>query len=156
MGDNTYYAFGGGHGVINERTVIALANAMVSSGLARAGYRILWIDGGWWGGARAADGTITVDQASWPHGMAWIGSYLHAKGLRAGIYTDAGASGCAGGLQGGQGSYGHYQQDVNTFAAWGYDAVKVDFCGGGIAKAAPWICTRSSRKRSRTTRRDGG
>ena len=44
-----------------------------------------------------------------------------------GLYTDAGREGCGGAHEG---SYGHYQQDVNTFAAWGFDAVKVDFCGG--------------------------
>jgi alpha-galactosidase len=59
--------------------------------------------------------------------MAWLTATLHAAGFRVGLYTDAGPDGCGGG---GQGSYGHYQQDVNTFAAWGFDAVKVDFCGG--------------------------
>jgi alpha-galactosidase len=55
-------------------------------------------------------------------------SWLHERGLLAGIYTDAGASGCDGQ---GVGSIGHYQQDADTFAAWGFDAVKVDFCGAG-------------------------
>ena len=59
--------------------------------------------------------------------MTWLTSTLHAVGLRVGLYTDAGREGCGGALEG---SYGHYQQDVNTFAAWGFDAVKVDFCGG--------------------------
>jgi len=68
--------------------------------------------------------------------MAWLAAYIHAKGLLAGIYTDAGATGCGGGTQG---SYGHYQQDIDTFAAWGFDAVKVDFCGGGLARMAPWV-----------------
>src|SRR5262249_50847633 len=53
--------------------------------------------------------------------------YIHSLGLKAGIYTDSGINGCGGANQG---SYGRYQQDVNQFAAWGYDAVKVDFCGG--------------------------
>ena len=52
------------------------------------------------------------------------------RALLVGLYTDAGPNGCGGA---GQGSYGHYQQDVNTFAAWGFDAVKVDFCGGANA-----------------------
>jgi alpha-galactosidase len=52
---------------------------------------------------------------------------LHHAGLQLGLYTDAGSDGC-GGV--GQGSYGHYQQDADTFAGWGIDAVKVDFCGG--------------------------
>ena len=59
--------------------------------------------------------------------MAWLTRTLHEAGLKVGLYTDAGINGCGGK---GQGSYGHYQQDVNTFAKWGFDAVKVDFCGG--------------------------
>ena len=59
--------------------------------------------------------------------MAWLAATLHAAGLRVGLYTDAGPNGCGGAAEG---SYGHYQQDVDTFAAWGFDAVKVDFCGG--------------------------
>jgi alpha-galactosidase len=59
--------------------------------------------------------------------MAWLAATLHASGFKVGLYTDAGSEGCGGKTQG---SYGHYQQDVNTFAAWGFDAVKVDFCGG--------------------------
>ena len=57
-------------------------------------------------------------------GLAWLTHTLHAAGFLVGLYTDAGPNGCGGA---GQGSYGHYQQDVNTFAAWGFDAVKVDF-----------------------------
>jgi hypothetical protein len=60
--------------------------------------------------------------------MAGLTSWLHAQGLYAGIYTDAGASGCSGQ---GVGSYGHYQQDANQFANWGFDTIKVDFCGAG-------------------------
>ena len=69
-----------------------------------------------------------MDSTQWPDGMSGLTSWLHAQGLFAGIYTDAGTSGCGGQ---GVGSYGHYQQDVNQFAAWGFDAVKVDFCGAG-------------------------
>jgi len=59
--------------------------------------------------------------------MKDVADYIHSKGLKAGIYTDAGIDGCGGTNDG---SYGHYQQDFDQFAAWGYDAVKVDFCGG--------------------------
>ena len=68
-----------------------------------------------------------MDPGQWPHGLAWLTGILHQAGFLVGLYTDAGSSGCGGP---GAGSYGHYQQDVNTFAAWGFDAVKVDFCGG--------------------------
>jgi alpha-galactosidase len=66
--------------------------------------------------------------------LAWLTSWLHANGLLAGIYTDAGASGCYGQ---GVGSLGHYQQDADAFAAWGFDAVKVDFCGAGQEGLTP-------------------
>lgn len=122
MGVDTWYAYGPN---IDETTVVDLVNATVSRGLKAAGYRYVWLDAGWWHGARDGNGDIVVDRTQWPHGMAWLASYIHAKGLRAGIYTDAGTTGCSNG-----GSYGHYQADVDTFAAWGFDALKVDYCGG--------------------------
>jgi alpha-galactosidase len=124
MGWDTYFTFGA-H--FDEATVLAQASQLVTRGLARRGYRYVWLDVGWWQGARNAPGEITVSQTQWPHGMKWLTSTLHAAGLKVGLYTDAGSEGCGGPRQG---SYGHYQQDVNTFAAWGFDAVKVDFCGG--------------------------
>jgi alpha-galactosidase len=87
----------------------------------------VWLDVGWWTGARGGDGRIAVSRSQWPHGLPWLTRTLHAAGLRVGLYTDAGPDGCGGAHQG---SYGHYQQDANTFAEWGFDAVKVDFCGG--------------------------
>ncbi len=132
MGWNTYYQVGG---VYNESTIKSVASSLISSGLARAGYKIVWLDFGWASGARDTSGNLTVDPAQWPDGMAGLTTWLHQQGLQAGIYTDAGTSGCSGQ---GIGSYGHYagttnpyQQDVNQFAAWGFDAVKVDFCGAG-------------------------
>ena len=125
MGWNTYYGVGG---VFDEQTILAVAQAMLDRGLARAGYRIVWLDFGWASGKRDRRGNIIVDPSQWPHGLAWLTAWLHARGLLAGIYTDAGASGCHGR---GVGSLGHYRQDVNAFAAWGFDAVKVDFCGAG-------------------------
>jgi alpha-galactosidase len=124
LGWNTYYGLGS---AFNEQTIKSVADSMVTSGLKAAGYQYVWIDGGWWPGTRDAGGNITVSATQWPDGMRAVADYIHSKGLKAGIYTDAGTNGCGGAHQG---SYGHYQQDVNQFAAWGYDAVKVDFCGG--------------------------
>ncbi len=124
QGWNTYYGLGSS---FDEATIKAEADALVSQGLAAAGYDYVWIDGGWWSGTRDAAGNITVSSTQWPDGMEAVADYIHAKGLKAGIYTDSGRNGCGGPNQG---SYGRYQQDVNTFAGWGYDAVKVDFCGG--------------------------
>ena len=125
MGWNTYYGVGG---VFNEATVKSVAGSLISSGLAQAGYKIVWLDFGWATGARDSNGNLIVDSTQWPDGMSGLTSWLHAQGLYAGIYTDAGTSGCNGQ---GVGSYGHYQQDANQFANWGFDAIKVDFCGAG-------------------------
>jgi alpha-galactosidase len=136
MGVDTWYSVGPN---VDEAVVTTMADAMVTQGLVAGGYNILWIDGGWWDGGRDASGAISPLAARWPHGMAWVVSYLHARGIHAGIYTDAGANGCA---DSGAGSYGHYQQDMNTFAAWGFDAVKVDFCGGRQLRLDPRIAYR--------------
>ena len=133
MGWNTYYGLGG---KFDEQTIKAEADAMVSRGLAAAGYKYVWLDGGWWQGQRDAQGNMTVDPQQWPDGMKAVADYIHSKGLLAGIYTDAGAQGCGGNDEG---SYGHYQQDADTFAAWGFDAVKVDFCGGTTMHLDPAV-----------------
>jgi alpha-galactosidase len=135
MGWDSYFAFGSHY---DEATILEQASQMLTRGLIHEGYNYLWLDVGWWQGTRNAAGEITVSPQQWPHGMKWLTDTLHAAGLRVGLYTDAGANGCGGQ---GQGSYGHYQQDVNTFAAWGFDAVKVDFCGGvqqGLEPAAAY------------------
>jgi alpha-galactosidase len=124
MGWDTYFAFGSHY---DEATILEQASQMRTKGLSKDGYDYLWLDVGWWEGARNAAGEITVNPKQWPHGMAWLTRTLHEAGLKVGLYTDAGVNGCGGKRQG---SYGHYQQDVNTFARWGFDAVKVDFCGG--------------------------
>lgn len=121
MGVDTWYAFGPD---IDQAAVAELTDAVVWSGLRAAGYRYVWLDAGWWDGTRDQGGQITLDRGQWPNGLRWLTSYIHSRGLLAGIYTDAGRVGCDNG-----GSYGHYQGDVDRFAAWGFDAVKVDFCG---------------------------
>jgi alpha-galactosidase len=133
MGWNTYYGVGG---VFNETTIESVANSLISTGLAQAGYRIVWLDFGWAGGARNANGELVVDRNQWPGGMNALTAWLHQRGLQAGIYTDAGSSGCFGQ---GVGSYGHYQRDADTFAHWGFDAVKVDFCGAGQQGLDPQV-----------------
>ena len=122
--------------VIDQPTIQAQADALVAAGLPAAGYLYVNIDEGWWQGARDAAGNIVVDAAQWPGGMAAIASYIHSKGLKAGIYTDAGKNGCGFYFPTGRpaapntGSEGHYQQDFTQFERWGFDFVKVDWCGG--------------------------
>jgi alpha-galactosidase len=131
MGWNTYYGVGG---IFDEGTIISVAKSLLHRGLARAGYRIVWLDFGWASGKRDRGGELVVDPHQWPHGLRWLTDWLHRHGLLAGTYTDASRSGCHGQ---GVGSLGHYQQDADRFAAWGFDAVKVDFCGAGEAGLVP-------------------
>jgi alpha-galactosidase len=124
MGWNTYY----GLGAPSEDKITSVADYLVSSGLRNAGYDIVWIDGGWTAPQpRDAQGNLLADPAKFPHGLPALVSYLHGHGLRAGIYTDAGASdgkNCAAG------SGGYYGPDTKRFASWKFDAIKVDFlCG---------------------------
>ena len=126
MGWNTYY----GLGAPTEAQVRSVADFMVSSGLRDSGYDIVWLDGGWQAdNPRDAQGNLTANPSRFPSGIPALVDYLHARGLKAGIYTDAGdydPASC------GLGSRGHYQQDADLFASWKIDAVKVDFlCGIG-------------------------
>ncbi|WP_329342551.1 ricin-type beta-trefoil lectin domain protein [Streptomyces sp. NBC_00663] len=119
------------HDVIKQQV-----DAFVAAGLPDAGYKYINIDEGWWQGTRDSAGNITVDESEWPGGMKAIADYIHSKGLKAGIYTDAGKDGCGYYFPTGRpaapgsGSEGHYGQDMLQFSKWGFDFVKVDWCGG--------------------------
>ncbi|MGX9888167.1 ricin-type beta-trefoil lectin domain protein [Streptomyces sp. NPDC002276] len=121
---------------IDYSVIKAQVDAFVASGLPAAGYNYINIDEGWWQGTRDSAGNITVDTSEWPGGMSAIATYIHSKGLKAGIYTDAGANGCGYYYPTGRpaaantGSEGHYAQDMLQFSQWGFDFVKVDWCGG--------------------------
>ena len=130
MGWDTYFALRGG---FTEATILQEANLLKTTGLEADGYRLVWLDATWWQGKRDAAGNMVVSATQWPHGIAWLASTLHANGFKLGVYTDAGSTGC--GVNGG--SFGHYQQDMNTFAKWGVDAVKVDWCGGALQDLDP-------------------
>jgi len=145
MGWNTYYQVGG---VFNQQTIVSVAQSLLKQGLVRAGYRIVWMDFGWASGKRASDGSLVLNPGQWPNGLPWLTAWLHRHGMLAGIYTDAGASGC---YHRGVGSLHHYQQDANTFAAWGFDAVKVDFCGAGQEGFRPRPLYRQFAKALRNT-----
>lgn len=116
---------------------------MHKSSLQKAGYVYVNIDEGWWLGERDAQGNIIVDPKQWPAikpgeragDMSNIVRYIHSLGLKAGIYTDAGTGGCSmypdiGPAYLQTGSEGHYEQDFLQFATWGFDYVKIDWCGG--------------------------
>jgi hypothetical protein len=121
---------------INYSVIKQQADAMVSSGLKAAGFQYVNIDEGWWQGTRDGSGNITIDTTDWPGGMQAIADYIHGLGLKAGIYTDAGKAGCGYYYPTGRpaapnsGAEGHYDQDFLQFSKWGFDFVKVDWCGG--------------------------
>ncbi|MEU2285286.1 ricin-type beta-trefoil lectin domain protein [Streptomyces sp. NPDC013178] len=121
---------------IDYNVIKQQVDAFVAAGLPAAGYQYINIDEGWWQGTRDSAGNITVDEAEWPGGMSAIAAYIHSKGLKAGIYTDAGKDGCGYYFPTGRpaapgsGSEGHYEQDMLQFSKWGFDFVKVDWCGG--------------------------
>lgn len=137
---------------VDAKVVMDQANAMVSNGMAKTGYQYVNIDEGWWLGQRDAEGNIVVDARAWPAlapgeqagDMANIVRYIHGLGLKAGIYTDAGMDGCSlypdlGPVYQHVGSEGHYEQDFLQFAKWGFDYVKVDWCGGDKEKLDPAV-----------------
>ncbi|MFE1715018.1 ricin-type beta-trefoil lectin domain protein, partial [Streptomyces sp. NPDC058728] len=116
---------------IDEATVVANADALVSTGLAAKGYDTVTVDDCWMTKSRDAQGALVVDTEKFPHGMAWLGEYLHAKGLKFGIYQDAGYLTCekypgSGSPQGGGAD--HYAEDARQFASWKVDYVKMDGC----------------------------
>jgi hypothetical protein len=121
---------------IDYNVIKSQVDALVSSGMKDAGYQYVNIDEGWWQGTRDSGGNITVSSSDWPGGMQAIADYIHSKGLKAGIYTDAGRDGCGyyyptgRPAAPGSGSEGHYDQDFLQFSRWGFDYVKVDWCGG--------------------------
>jgi len=108
---------------INETNLREMADAMVAEGLADAGYRYLFIDDMWQGG-RDKFNNIIPDPQKFPNGIKALADYVHSKGLKLGIYSDAAQLTCGGCT----GSYGFELQDARTFAAWGIDYLKYDYC----------------------------
>ena len=121
MGWNSWNAF---HGDIDEEKIRDIADAMVASGMRDAGYEYLVLDDGWMADRRDPDGNLVADPNKFPSGMKAIADYVHARGLKFGIYQDRGHSTCMK-LPG---SFQHEQQDMDTFAAWGVDYIKLDSC----------------------------
>jgi len=120
MGFNTWNKFGCD---VSEQLIREIADAMVSSGMREAGYRYLVIDD-CWQVARAEDGRIIADPERFPSGMKALADYVHGKGLAFGLYTDVGPKTCVGR----PGSFGFEDLDAATYAEWGVDYIKVDWC----------------------------
>ena len=115
---------------INEDLVKQVADVMVEKGLKDAGYEYLVIDDGWQI-ARDDEGSIVVDPQKFPSGIKALADYVHSRGLKFGLYSDAGTKTCGGF----PGSLGHEYQDARTYAAWGVDYLKYDWCNTGNQSA---------------------
>ena len=115
---------------VNEEIVRKTADAMVSSGMRDAGYEYVVIDD-CWHGKRDSSGFITADAQRFPSGMKALADYIHSKGLKFGIYSDAGRLTCGGR----PGSQGYEYQDALTYARWGVDYLKYDWCSTGDRNA---------------------
>jgi alpha-galactosidase len=115
---------------VNERIVRDSADAMVASGMRDAGYQYVVIDD-CWHGPRDANGFITADAKRFPSGIKALADYVHSRGLKFGIYSDAGRLTCGGR----PGSQGHEYQDALTYARWGADYLKYDWCSTGDRNA---------------------
>jgi alpha-galactosidase len=109
---------------VDETIVRAMADAMATNGMKDAGYQYINIDD-CWQGERDAQGFIQADPVKFPSGIKALADYVHSKGLKLGIYSDAGAKTCGGRPA----SRGHEYQDALTYAQWGVDYLKYDWCG---------------------------
>ena len=108
---------------------------MITSGMKNAGYRYINIDDGYFGG-RDKNGKLFCNKDKFPSGMKALADYIHAKGLKPGIYGEAGTDTCGSQWDKdthgfGVGLYKHEEQDLKLMLKeWGYDFIKVDWCGG--------------------------
>ncbi len=110
---------------VDDRKVRAAADAFISSGLADHGWTYINIDDGWEAPERTAKGEILTNE-KFPD-MKALSAYVHSQGLRLGIYSSPGPQTCGGFL----GSYQHEKQDAASWASWGIDYIKYDWCSYG-------------------------
>lgn len=120
MGWNSWNKFGCN---VSDELIRGMADAMVKSGMKKAGYQYVVIDD-CWQVSRDDNGNIVADAQRFPHGIKGLVDYIHSLGLKFGIYSDAGSKTCAGR----PGSLGHEYQDARQYAAWGVDYLKYDWC----------------------------
>lgn len=123
MGWNSWNKFGCN---VSEALIKEAADAVVSSGMKDAGYQYVVIDD-CWQVKRDDSGNIIADSDRFPGGIKAVADYVHSKGLKFGIYSDAGTGTC----QNRPGSRGYEFQDARQYAAWGVDYLKYDWCNHG-------------------------
>lgn len=121
MGWNSWNTFGAD---INEQLIFDTADKMVETGLSALGYEYLVIDDCWALKERDENGRLVADLQKFPHGMKAVADYVHSKGLKFGMYSCAGYLTCAAY----PGSFEYEFIDAKTFAEWGVDFLKYDYC----------------------------
>ncbi|MEV6708975.1 cellulose binding domain-containing protein [Micromonospora wenchangensis] len=128
MGWNSWNTFGCN---INEALIRQMTDAMVSTGMKDAGYQYVVVDDCWMNPNRDSAGNLQGDPTRFPSGMKALGDYIHARGLKFGIYQAPLDKTCAqyfNSYPGATGSQGREAQDARQFAAWGVDYLKYDWC----------------------------
>ncbi|KAG6425606.1 hypothetical protein SASPL_116048 [Salvia splendens] len=128
MGWNSWNHF---NCMIDEKIIKETADALVSTGLAKLGYNYVNIDDCWAELERDSKGSMVPKNSTFPSGIKALSDYVHSKGLKIGIYSDAGYLTCSKKMPG---SLGHEEIDAKTFASWGIDYLKYDNCNNGGIK----------------------
>ena len=121
MGWNSWNPYGAN---VSEQVIKETADAFISTGLKDAGFNYIVIDDIWQGGRDSVTGLLYPDAKRFPSGMKAVADYVHSKGLKFGIYSDAGTQTCGGK----PGSFSYEEKDAKLFAEWGADYVKYDYC----------------------------
>lgn len=121
MGWNSWNTFGRN---LSEELVLQTADAMVKNGMRDLGYTYINIDDFWQLTERGADGHLQINTKKFPRGIKYVADYLHERGFKLGIYSDAADKTCGGVC----GSYGYEETDAKDFASWDVDLLKYDYC----------------------------
>lgn len=129
MGWNSWNCFGPN---IDEKLIREIADVMATNGMKDAGYEYINLDDGWQV-SRDANGEIIADPERFPSGIKALADYIHSKGLKFGLYSCGGSKTCAGR----PGSNGYQFQDARTYAKWGVDFLKYDWCDNDGQNARP-------------------
>lgn len=124
---------------VSEDLIKSVADAIASKGMKEAGYQYVVIDD-CWQVSRDENGFIVADPQRFPSGMKALADYVHSKGLKFGLYSDAGTKTCAGR----PGSQGHEFQDALQYSRWGVDYLKYDWCNTGTRNAEEAYSTMSN------------
>jgi alpha-galactosidase len=145
MGFNPFNTFGT---TFDQSLIVAAVKAMARNGMRAAGYHYVILDDGWQG-PRTAGGQLTADPRRFPCGIRRLARFVHREGFDFGLYTTPGPRSCAGR----DGSAGHVRADARTFARWGVDYVKLDWCNADYAPAAAAALARQWRAALTATHR---